>query len=428
MKAIPRMLPPSRVLLGSVLGVVITTGLIVCVQAFRGSPSTFAVSESTTVSVPGPAHARMLPLANGTGSGESATLPIDPSQADYIMVNASRGLPPESLRSLQRFFADVNLSHTVVHQGTLDVSAVNREGLAVSTIPLGSGIPMSALAIKPEEISATMGENVSIVTNRGEIVFGKSSAEINGIKVGDVVHLLGWNSNDGDLTVGAVEQDARIGGVEMVMSVGAAANLGFNRPFSMRAWGAPSRESMVDSAKSLMAMWTGPTIRIRYSWIPASLDDTIPQVRMKQLLGQFSIRRNDAGGIAVDPVWKMAHIDRVDLPLVGVITCNRAVAAAATAALQDLVEQGLGALVDGADSRSSGGCFSARVTRSLTGTAGHNLSRHTWGAAIDINPSKNHFGGPSHMDQRVIDAFGRHGFIWGGTFIVPDPMHFEYVG
>ena len=98
------------------------------------------------------------------------------------------------------------------------------------------------------------------------------------------------------------------------------------------------------------------------------------------------------------------------------------------AALQELSDAGLASLIHVADTRRYGGCFSARVTRSLAGSAGHNLSRHTWGAAIDLNPSDNPYGGAPHMDQRVIDAFVRHGFVWGGTFLIPDPMHFEYVG
>ena len=98
------------------------------------------------------------------------------------------------------------------------------------------------------------------------------------------------------------------------------------------------------------------------------------------------------------------------------------------AALQELSDAGLASLIHVADTRRYGGCFSARVTRSLAGNAGHNLSRHTWGAAIDLNPSDNPYGGAPHMDQRVIDAFVRHGFVWGGTFLIPDPMHFEYVG
>jgi hypothetical protein len=32
------------------------------------------------------------------------------------------------------------------------------------------------------------------------------------------------------------------------------------------------------------------------------------------------------------------------------------------------------------------------------------------------------------MDPRVVTVFERLGFNWGGEFLVPDGMHFEYGG
>jgi hypothetical protein len=31
------------------------------------------------------------------------------------------------------------------------------------------------------------------------------------------------------------------------------------------------------------------------------------------------------------------------------------------------------------------------------------------------------------MDPRVVEIFERWGFEWGGRWLVPDPMHFEFV-
>jgi hypothetical protein len=31
------------------------------------------------------------------------------------------------------------------------------------------------------------------------------------------------------------------------------------------------------------------------------------------------------------------------------------------------------------------------------------------------------------MDPRIVDVFQRWGFKWGGDFLVPDGMHFEFI-
>lgn len=56
------------------------------------------------------------------------------------------------------------------------------------------------------------------------------------------------------------------------------------------------------------------------------------------------------------------------------------------------------------------------------------LSRHGWGIAIDIDVADNPQFTKGKMDPRVIDAFRRAGFEWGGSWRRrPDPMHFEFV-
>ena len=32
------------------------------------------------------------------------------------------------------------------------------------------------------------------------------------------------------------------------------------------------------------------------------------------------------------------------------------------------------------------------------------------------------------MDCRVVRIFRKHNFAWGGNFLIPDGMHFEWVG
>lgn len=67
-----------------------------------------------------------------------------------------------------------------------------------------------------------------------------------------------------------------------------------------------------------------------------------------------------------------------------------------------------------------------------------NMSVHSFGAAIDINTKYADYwiwsgGKPGRVAQyknkypmEIIDAFERHGFIWGGRWYHFDTMHFEY--
>ncbi len=48
--------------------------------------------------------------------------------------------------------------------------------------------------------------------------------------------------------------------------------------------------------------------------------------------------------------------------------------------------------------------------------------------ALDTNTATNPMGGTPTMDCRVVRIFRKHGFAWGGNFLTPDGMHFEWVG
>ena len=70
--------------------------------------------------------------------------------------------------------------------------------------------------------------------------------------------------------------------------------------------------------------------------------------------------------------------------------------------------------------------------RTIAGT--HRLSVHSFGAAIDINTrysaywrwSKSGKRPANKIPMKIVEAFERHGFIWGGKWYHYDTMHFEY--
>ncbi len=59
-------------------------------------------------------------------------------------------------------------------------------------------------------------------------------------------------------------------------------------------------------------------------------------------------------------------------------------------------------------------------------------SMHAYGAAIDLNLRYSNYwlwetgGWRNRMPRAIVDAFERHGFIWGGRWDHYDTMHFEY--
>jgi hypothetical protein len=69
-----------------------------------------------------------------------------------------------------------------------------------------------------------------------------------------------------------------------------------------------------------------------------------------------------------------------------------------------------------------GGSFCFRPKRSSS----HDLSVHSFGAAIDIDPGHNAQGSHGDMPAWVVDAFEAAGWTWGGGFSKRDPMHFQF--
>jgi hypothetical protein len=89
-----------------------------------------------------------------------------------------------------------------------------------------------------------------------------------------------------------------------------------------------------------------------------------------------------------------------------------------TAVLQEIKDAGLSDLV-----REYGGIFEMR---SIRGFSSH-PSCHSWGIAIDLNPTQLPLGSSARMDARIIAIFKKHGFFYGGDFIHrKDPQHYQY--
>jgi hypothetical protein len=96
--------------------------------------------------------------------------------------------------------------------------------------------------------------------------------------------------------------------------------------------------------------------------------------------------------------------------------------------------RGLGGTIDVTNANTYGGCHLARFNRLTPDSSLGFLSRHSWAMAFDTNTVGSCQGcAPPDFATRpggctAVQVFRKHGFAWGGNFLTPDGMHFEYVG
>lgn len=146
----------------------------------------------------------------------------------------------------------------------------------------------------------------------------------------------------------------------------------------------------------------------------------------EKLLGSFNYKANPDGSISEDSRWVNANIVTRAVPILGSVTCNKLMFAQLTGVMTDLQQEGLANLINVAEyHQHPGNCWQPRFVDS---DPSRGISYHAWGIAIDINRNENPEGGTSHQDPRLIEAFERWGYRWGGVFYPPDPMHFELAG
>jgi hypothetical protein len=141
---------------------------------------------------------------------------------------------------------------------------------------------------------------------------------------------------------------------------------------------------------------------------------------IKQSFGEFSARNPGDGTIAIDPRWVRQNIRTARVPILGEVTCHRALFPQLRLVLREIREEGLAHLIDPA---AFAGCFSSRF---INRDPSQRLSHHSWGIGLDVNAGDNPFGSDPNQDRRIVNAFELRGFVWGGRWAIPDGMHFEW--
>ncbi len=282
-------------------------------------------------------------------------------------------------------------------------------------------IPIDAFAVDPGAYAPFVPEStrtqVVDALRAGEAVLGTSSAQLRHLTVGGSLTF-----DQTTVDVGAIVPDPVAGWSEMLVSRTVGRTLGIvdDRYLLSMPDGEMTEQRFASVLATLIPEVPVRTVAPSGSPFMRIASGVNPPVVMKGVFGEFAAypRTDDPAYLTMSTSWYDAHIVTRTVPLLGEVTCNVALFPALIGALRDVEAAGLGDEI-----HTYSGCYAPRtVARSPTAPP----SNHAYGAAIDINAPENPYGATPTMDPKIVKIFQRWGFLWGGKYLTPDGMHFEY--
>lgn len=356
------------------------------------------------------------PHAPRPGSAAPPAAAAVPAPAgDLLLVWTAGGLPEgfaDRVRNLPGVASAVEVRGDVadLHASTAG------DGTPVDRPAGGWAIPLDAITADPAAFGAHVSRPADIGTLQpGQAVLGATAASLRNLGTGASLTL----ATNVTVTVAAVVDDVTVGGAEVLLHPSDAPAAAVTTPRYVLLHHRGGRAQIetalrsVAGSRSVRVRAPGETPYLRHG------DAVLPQARIKAAFGEFAYRPAGDVAVAIEPEWVAEHIRTGSVPILGTVTCHRAILPTLRQAFGQLAADGLAHLID---PDQYAGCFSAR--RIAPGQA---LSRHAWGVAVDLNRSANPTGRGSRQDPRLVARLADAGFTWGGTWLVPDPMHFEYV-
>jgi hypothetical protein len=360
----------------------------------------------------------------GPGAAGAATVPRPAPAADRVLLVWTPGRLPVRLADRVGRVRGVR-TVTVVRGGLLGLAgSVDADGRAVDRPAPGSAIPLEAIGFDPATYPALLPASARPAfrgLRPGEVLLGATSARLRRLGPGGRLRLApGPRAPRGRwLTVAGVVDDTLVGAAEVALTGagGRAAGVATDRYLLLAYRGA--RAAVAAAVRRLLPARL--PVRLRgpgeTPFFRAG-DAVLPQALIKDRFGEFAWRPA-GGGFVQDPAWQAASLATAAVPILGRVRCNRALLPALAGAMGELRQRGLARLVDPG---AYAGCWNPRLTRGGTG-----VSRHAWGAAVDLNVAGNPTGLASAQDPRLVEVMERWGFTWGGRWLVPDPAHFEWL-
>ncbi len=373
---------------------------------------------------------------NGAASASSPADRTAPIATDVVSIFNSGPLRAAVTNQALSAARQAGASAAVGRSASVGMIGLYRGATPVQLPQAGFAYPMGITGLPPEAVGATMGRDVSALLSPDAAVMGETSAGLRGAAAGDTMQLLAASGAVVSVRIAGVLPDAQVGGAELLMSNAAADRLGVTEARRVLMWN-PSSQAAMDAALTNNSL-VSTSIRIRRSWDPPDPDDSIGMARTKSLLGEFAYRVNSDGSVSQDAAWVAASLPAGRVLLNNSIPirarCHNVIDPALREALAEVAARGLGATIDVVNSNTYGGCHLARFNRLTPDNTVGFLSRHSWGMALDTNTVGSCQGcAPPDFATRpggctTVQIFRKHGFAWGGNFLTPDGMHFEYVG
>jgi hypothetical protein len=377
---------------------------------------------------PDPPRSLPAPVASAVPSPTAAgaptpTRPVAP--ADRVLLVWTPGRLPEGLAGRVGRVRGVR-AVTVVRGGLLGLAgSVDADGRSVDRPRPGATIPIEAVGFDPTTYPALLpaSARASFAGLRpGEALLGATSARLRRLGPGGRLRLASGPGSRGRwLTVAEVVDDALVGAAEVAVTIAGARTIGVATDRYLLLTYRGGRTAVAGRLRRALASSRLP-VRLRgpgeTPFFRAG-DAVLPQAMVKERFGEFAWRKGPGDGFVQDPAWQAASLATAGVAILGRVRCNRALLPALAGAMGELRQRGLARLVD---PQAYAGCWNPRLTRSGSG-----VSRHAWGAAVDLNVAGNPTGLASAQDPRLVEVMERWGFTWGGRWLVPDPAHFEWL-
>lgn len=282
----------------------------------------------------------------------------------------------------------------------------------IATLRVGAVDPLVFRSLAPEPTRAADFVWTALVA--GEAVVTFETAEALGIEgSGDVT--IGKTA----LRAGAIADNGVPNLADVLVADFVAEDAGLPGP-RLLAVGVKDPDRTGAAGRALRARFPDAKVRRLLGRVPDPIQPDAPEVVGSSsggLIGTLRFEVLEDGFIRPDPAWVSANITQAEVPVIGSVTCHRLLIPQLHAALAEIERAGLADEI-----YQYAGCY---VPRFIDRDPSKPLSMHAFGLAVDVNTPTNQLGTQGDMDPRVVEIFERWGFVWGGRWSRPDPMHFE---